>query len=498
MAQSSAEHKTYSGAFPYESSGGKATYSYWVSESGERVFDGPFKYTVYYNDKKLVSYEGNFKNNRQIGRWTMINYPDHGPFGAPKTLVKTVTTVSFNENGLLDGAFKIQEYYRNGTVIDILNATYQNGQLNGPFKGQVKLKGDLAFCSGQYKNGKPAGLWTYSKLDFPVDFDDVSQYGYVIVKYINKATGDITEKREIIPTYLDKGKPFEWWLDNTLMRCSRMGTLNPVLPGKNSNSDMVVWKGGCELPAGFEEVRDEGAELIIEIPDSIPNNRDKEYYRNGWSKWEDFILCNCSLTPEEIGDKPVSVNMRIEVRPDGSIHLLKNDTTVSDRLNEETLRLLKMLKWNLALRKSNFSKTKFGMGAYCNVTVTYDPKKMDIVRKTFNESKQKYEDPIYERAEKEPQFPGGPNELVRFFSENFKMPADVKGEKGSTCRVIVKFIVRKDGSIKDIKILKTPHKSLSDEVIRLIESMPTFEPGTINGLPVNVWYTFTIPIKFTE
>ena len=211
VAQSPIGHKTYYGAFPQEHSYGKAEYGYLTAESGERIYDGHFKY-----NSGFESLEGNFKNNRQIGKWIRVR-PNNA--SGPKALVKTVTTVNFNENGYLDGHFKIQEYYRNGTIIDIMDATYRNGRLNGPFKGKVR-EGTFA---GQYRNGIPVGMWKYSWIDLPVDFDKTYSFGHVSVRHVNPATGDVSEELQYMPTYPEyKSRPRGWWTEDLQMRDSRV------------------------------------------------------------------------------------------------------------------------------------------------------------------------------------------------------------------------------------------------------------------------------------
>lgn len=80
---------------------------------------------------------------------------------------------------------------------------------------------------------------------------------------------------------------------------------------------------------------------------------------------------------------------------------------------------------------------------------------------------------------------GGYEPFYRYIGMNIKYPKEAR-EKNVTGKVIVEFVVERDGSIssKNIKILKSPHDSLSEEARRLIQNAPDWIPGKIKGIPV--------------
>ena len=93
-----------------------------------------------------------------------------------------------------------------------------------------------------------------------------------------------------------------------------------------------------------------------------------------------------------------------------------------------------------------------------------------------------------------PYFPGGREVLLKYLAANIKYPASaVKAKKQG--RVIVTFIVQKDGSITHAKIAKSIDPELDAEALRVVKGMPKWTPGTQNGKPVNVKYT--VPVKFS-
>ena len=92
-----------------------------------------------------------------------------------------------------------------------------------------------------------------------------------------------------------------------------------------------------------------------------------------------------------------------------------------------------------------------------------------------------------------PEYPGGPAECMKFLSKNIRYPKKAR-ENGTQGRVVVQFVVDKDGSIDDIKIVKSVSWELNDEAKRVVKRMPKFKPGTVGGEPIRM--RFTMPIMF--
>ena len=100
---------------------------------------------------------------------------------------------------------------------------------------------------------------------------------------------------------------------------------------------------------------------------------------------------------------------------------------------------------------------------------------------------------VFDVVEQMPQFPGGPNALFEYLSKNIKYPV-VAEENGIQGRVIVTFVVERDGSITDVKVAKSVDPSLDKEAMRVVKSMPNWIPGKQNGSAVRVKYT--VPVTF--
>jgi len=100
---------------------------------------------------------------------------------------------------------------------------------------------------------------------------------------------------------------------------------------------------------------------------------------------------------------------------------------------------------------------------------------------------------VFDVVEQMPSFPGGQSALFQWLSSNIKYPV-VAEENGVQGRVIVTFVVERDGSITDVKVVKSVDPSLDKEAVRVTKSMPKWIPGKQNGAAVRVKYT--LPVTF--
>ena len=112
-----------------------------------------------------------------------------------------------------------------------------------------------------------------------------------------------------------------------------------------------------------------------------------------------------------------------------------------------------------------------------------------------NESEEKKEvaNKVFDVVEQMPSFPGGNEALMKFLSENVKYPV-VAQENGVQGRVVVSFVVERDGSITDVKVVRSVDPSLDKEATRVVKSMPNWIPGKQNGAAVRVKYN--VPVSF--
>ena len=103
------------------------------------------------------------------------------------------------------------------------------------------------------------------------------------------------------------------------------------------------------------------------------------------------------------------------------------------------------------------------------------------------------ENQIYDIVEENPRFPGGEEACMKWLSDNIKYPP-ICVEQGIQGRVYAQFVVNRDGSIVDIKIVRSPDPYLSKEAERVLNMMPKWSPGKQRGKPVRV--KFSLPVMF--
>ena len=103
------------------------------------------------------------------------------------------------------------------------------------------------------------------------------------------------------------------------------------------------------------------------------------------------------------------------------------------------------------------------------------------------------EQQIFQVVEEMPEFPGGMGECMKFLGKNIKYPT-ISQENGVQGRVIVQFVVNRDGSIVDPVVVRGVDPYLDKEALRVIQMMPKWKPGKQRGKAVRVKYT--VPVMF--
>ncbi|MBR1726710.1 MAG: energy transducer TonB [Muribaculaceae bacterium] len=99
--------------------------------------------------------------------------------------------------------------------------------------------------------------------------------------------------------------------------------------------------------------------------------------------------------------------------------------------------------------------------------------------------------PIYRSVEQMPQFPGGDAALLAYIRNHITYPdCNVQG------KVVLQFVVETDGSVGEVKVVRSIAPDLDNEAMRVIKILPKFTPGRQNGQPARVWYT--MPVGFNR
>lgn len=114
--------------------------------------------------------------------------------------------------------------------------------------------------------------------------------------------------------------------------------------------------------------------------------------------------------------------------------------------------------------------------------------------KIATETKPNYTEPIFTAVEQRATYPGGEAELMKWIGESIEYPKSAQ-EEGVQGRIVVQFVIEKDGSIGEVKVVRGKHPDLDKEAVRVIKTIPVrFTPAKQNGQVVRSW--FTLPIMF--
>lgn len=163
-----------------------------------------------------------------------------------------------------------------------------------------------------------------------------------------------------------------------------------------------------------------------------------------------------------------------------------------------------LLRWNIRFllsfndvsKYTNFTikplgKNVFPGKKYASDALPVKPGFSDILGKEKADGGD--EDKIYDKVEAMPSFQGGEVALMLWLNEHVLYPAMAQ-ENGVEGRVIVQFVVGRDGSVSDVKVVRSVDPSLDQEALRVVRAMPRWIPGKQDGKSVNC--KFTLPVTF--
>ena len=128
-----------------------------------------------------------------------------------------------------------------------------------------------------------------------------------------------------------------------------------------------------------------------------------------------------------------------------------------------------------------------------NAEVTDDTKNIEITPVKIEQEEEEEDVQIFTVVENDPEFPGGMEALYKYLRENIKYP-QLARDNNITGKVYVTFVVEKDGSIANPRVLKDIGGGCGAEAIRVVKSMPKWTPGKQRGKSVRV--QFNLPVSF--
>ncbi|MBR5841203.1 MAG: M56 family metallopeptidase [Bacteroidaceae bacterium] len=195
--------------------------------------------------------------------------------------------------------------------------------------------------------------------------------------------------------------------------------------------------------------------------------------------------------PKEAQDKGLQgrVIVQFVVNTDGSICEDTVVRSVAPSLDAEAVRVVRsMPNWTPGKQKGEPVRVRFTLP----VTFRLDGLKDNPTQVQVTQEKTA-EDDIVNVPENIPEYPGGMGELMKYLSMNIRYPKEAQN-KGIQGRVVVQFVVNKDGSITDAKVVKAVDPQLDAEALRVVNAMPNWTPGKHKGEAVRTH--FTIPVSF--
>jgi TonB family protein len=172
------------------------------------------------------------------------------------------------------------------------------------------------------------------------------------------------------------------------------------------------------------------------------------------------------------------------VEKDGSISGLKVVRGIGSGADEEAIRVLSaMPKWEPG--------TQNGANVRQLYTVPISFSLSDTPAKPVNDTE------VFTAVEQSAMFPGGMDAFSRYLSKTIRYPMEAR-EKRIQGKVLLNFIVEKDGSISDIRVARETGGGLSDEAVRVVKQSPRWVPAMQNGVPVRQRYTTPISFSLTD
>ena len=262
---------------------------------------------------------------------------------------------------------------------------------------------------------------------------------------------------------------------------------------KTNLPESVVEAVKDTLPPGVthvpQEVKDDlKGTPVFEVVEQMP-----EYPDGGMVGLMEYFKKNMRY-PEAAKEAGMQgrVTVQFVVNKDGSISGAKVLRSVEPDFDAEAIRLVNaMPKWKPGTQKGEPVKVKYTVPVMFRLA----PEPVEKIDETTVVG---YHTPVagevYDVVDKMPEFPGGMTGLMQYLSKNIRYPAEAQ-TKGIQGRVTVAVIINTEGKAVNASIVRSVDPSLDAEALRVASTMPDWVPGTKDGKPVNVKYTFPVTFR---
>ena len=230
-------------------------------------------------------------------------------------------------------------------------------------------------------------------------------------------------------------------------------------------------------------------DTVYQIVEQMPQ------YTGGEEAMMKYVAENIKY-PQAAKDKNISgrVFVGFIVEKDGSVSPVKVLRGIGGGCDEEAVRVISsMPKWKPGIKDGKPVRVSYMMPLTFKLTEG-QPAKPSKKADTNKPDMKPDKNGVYQIVEEMPVFPGGEQALMDYVSKNVVYPKEAQ-EKGISGRVFVGFIVEKDGSVSDVKVLRGIGGGCDEEAVRVISGLPKWKPGKQEGKPVRVSYQMPINFK---
>lgn len=261
---------------------------------------------------------------------------------------------------------------------------------------------------------------------------------------------------------------------------------NPETLAKMDSNNMVI----VLKPQQVINAPTDGGEEVYEVVEKMP-----EFPDGGMSGLMKFLSANIHY-PEAAHKAGTQgrVTVQFVVGKDGSINNVKVIRGVDPALDTEAIRVISsMPKWKPGTQKGEPVNVRYTVPVMFRLMPEPVDKIDEMMVVGYRNSEAPVIGEVYDVVEKMPEFPGGMTGLMQHLSKNIRYPAEAHANNIQG-RVVVSVIINTEGKVTNAKIVQGVAPSLDAEALRVTGTMPDWTPGTKDGKPVNVKYTF--PVMF--
>ena len=267
----------------------------------------------------------------------------------------------------------------------------------------------------------------------------------------------------------------------------------------------INWDGFKKSTAEFDDENKATDDETFQIVEKMPE------FPGGEKALLNFIAENV-VYPQSAKDKNISgrVFVTFVVEKDGSVSDVKLLRGIGKECDEEAMRVVKaMPKWKPGMNEGKPVRVSYALPIHFRLDDNGKRSEYDVVGKVENRivvdhdadpipsQRSKTDEETFQIVEKMPEFPGGEKALLNFISENIVYPQSAK-DKNISGRVFLSFVIDKDGSVTDVKVMRGIDKECDAEAMRVVKAMPKWKPGMDDGKPVKVSYMLPVNFKLTD